>query len=234
MASQNVTKHYNSACDMPNCICPNASVFLWMQRQLLTTNGFPYFMGTVTTVTEVPSGGFDVVINYDDALLPNDPSTGQKLVPDFPSSASAGTVCDPDCNTDCSWVTRMLQVLHAGSSGGVISRSYLVFGQNQDVANGAFDIPRIPFLTGYRLTDVRITCFGYDTNTSAAFLLKVGAVVYASYTGNLSGQKQLAIAHPVIAYDEMPLLQISGLVNGVYGQSAKGLVLELIGIINPP
>lgn len=227
------TKHYEALCDMPSCICVDCEVYLFINRtlDLLTTDGKPYIIGTVISITEVPSGGLDVVISYDDSTLPENPATGETLVVTFPTGAQDGTVCDPACKTGCDWVTLMLSIV--GNAVGVINKEYLIYAFNQHVVDGASYLPRICFPNGFLLTDVRISCTTYDINTTADFTLKIGSTTIASYSGNLSAQKQFTLLQPLMGYDELPDFRIDNLTNGVYGDFAEGLVLELIGVIAP-
>lgn len=227
---QTAEKHYLALCDMPQCMCVGCTVFIFFKDPDLSTDGLPYIMGTVTAIEELTSGGVDVTIQYDDATLP---VTDPEFEVIFPGVAEEGTVCDPDCGGVCDWVTKVKRMIESALPGGLINRHYQLYTSEEDVANGVFLLPRIPFVPGYRLTDVRITCFTYDLNTSATFELKVGASVKANFTGTLAQQRQLAILDSDLDNDELPELHITGLTNNVYGLAAAGLVIELIGIIVP-
>lgn len=231
MALRNVVKHYVSACDMPSCICLDGEVAIPLLPDELTTDGFPYFFGTVTIITENATGGFDVTIQYDDTTLPL--VEGVPLVPVFPAAGEEGNVCDPVCAGPCDWFTLVRRMIDAGGSDGLISRGYQLYEADEDVADGVFLIPRIPFEPGYRMTDLRLTCFTYDINTTGTFTLKVGGVNVAQFIGNLAEQRQMTILVPDLLNDELPELHITGLTNGVYGVAAAGLVIEFIGILIP-
>lgn len=226
--TQQVTKHYEALCDMPRCICPAMPVAMFLKNGLLTTDAKPYIEGVVISVTEDGSGGIDVVISYDDTTMPTEEET---LV--VVSFGDEGTACDPDCLDECSWLSKVLSLQATGSSR-IINRFYQLFGPDEDVTTGVFDIARIPFPTGFRLTDVRLTCYTYDINTTLDVTLQVGADLKAHATGQaLGAQVALTIDAALLPYDGKPVLTIPGLTNGVYGMAAKGLVLELIGIIEP-
>lgn len=228
---QQVVKHYLALCDMPQCMCVDCSVFIFLKAPTLTTDGLPYFMGTVREIEELSSGGVDVTIEYDDATLPL--VEGDPMEVTFPSVSVEGSVCDPDCAGPCDWLTKVQRMMESALPGGLINRHYQVYDPDESAANGVFDLPRIPFVPGYRLTDVRVTCFTYDINTTCTIQLKVGSTVKAQFTGNLAQQRQLTILSTDLANDALPQLHITSLVNGVYGLDAQGLVIELIGIIQP-
>lgn len=230
MSLQTVVKHYADECDMPACICVNGPVVIFLMGELLTTDGHPYFPGTVTVIDILTTGGVDVTIQYDDSTLPIVDAAPLEVI--FPPAAEA-TVCDPDCNDDCDWFNKVRRMLDAEGTGGLLSRWYILYESTADVANGVFEIPRIPFEPGFRITDLRITCFNYDINTTGTFTLKVGATNIAQYVGNLAQQRQLTILVQDLLNDELPELHITGLTNGVYGLAAAGLVLEFKGIIIP-
>lgn len=229
--TETATKHYDALCDMPNCMCVACEVYLFLTRGLVTTTSQPYIIGTVVSITEVPSGGVDVVISYDNSILPDDPDTGETVVITFGTGASDGTACDPDCKSDCAWVDKVIALIGPNSSGGVISRDYQIFGETEEVADTAPQIPKIPFPTGFKVTGVWLTCYAYDPDTTGKFHLLVNTTLYATYEGNLSGVKALTILHDTIPQDAEIVLQITNVVNGVYGAAAKGLVIEFLGVI---
>lgn len=231
MATVAKVKHYASLCDMPQCMCVGCPVKVFLKDDQLTTDGLPYFEGIVTAILELSSGGIDVTIQYQDTTLPV--VDGDPLVVEFSSTSAAGNVCDPDCAGDCDWITKVIRLVQSALPGGLINRHYQLFASGDCVANGSFDIPRIPFVPGYRLTDVRLACFTYDINTTATFQLKKGATVIAEFIGSLAQQRQMTILVPDLLNDELPELHITGLANAVYGLCAEGLVLELIGIKTP-
>lgn len=233
MALHNVVKHYADNCDMPQCMCVACPVFIFLKDDRLTTGGLPYIMGTVVSIEEVSSGGVDVTIQYDDATLPLVGDPAAKLEIEFPSASAEGTACNPDCAGECDWVTKVQRMLESASPVSLLTRHYILFTDEQDVANGSFLLPRIPFVPGLRLSDVRITCFTYDINTSGTFQLKVGATVKAEYVGNLAQQRQFTILGADLLNDVLPEFTISGLTNGVYGLAAAGLVVEIMGIHIP-
>ena len=230
MAIKTAVKHYANQCDMPSCICVDGPVVMFLKNDRLTTDGKPYFPGTVTTITLLTTGGVDVTVQYNDATLPL--VLGVPIEVIFPLAEDA-TVCDPDCADECDWFAKIRRMLDAEGTGGLLNRWYIAFTSAQDVANGVFEIPRIPFEPGFRLTDVRLTCFNYDINTTGTFEVKVGATVIAEFVGNLAQQRQMTILVPDLLNDEMPELHCSGVANGVYGLAAAGLVVEFIGIIIP-
>lgn len=230
MAIKTAVKHYADQCDMPSCICVDGPVVVFLRGDLLTTDGKPYFPGTVTLIDILTTGGVDVTIQYDDSTLPI--VEGEPMEVIFPVSDDA-TVCDPDCAAECDWFTKVRRMLDAEGTGGLLNRWYILYESNEDVANGTFEIPRIPFEPGFRITDLRITCFVYDLNTTGTFTLKVGATNIAQFVGNLAQQRQMTILVTDLLNDELPELHITGLTNGVYGLAAAGLVLEFIGIIVP-
>lgn len=116
MSLETAVKHYEGTCDVPACICLDASVYIFLRRGLLTTDNHPYIMGTVTAISEPLSGGVDVTIQYDNTTLPTDPDTGVKLVVVFDTPAQVGTVCDPDCADECAWLSKV-QALGVGAPG---------------------------------------------------------------------------------------------------------------------
>lgn len=230
MATQIVTKHYADACDMPNCMCEGCDVFLFLRGELLTTDGLPYLMGVVQTITDAASGGIDVVIAFDDTTKPvTDPVFEGSFDPD-----ADPTLCDPDCAEECDWLTKVKRMLDSALPGGLFLLQYVLFDIDVPVANGIFPLPRISNSPGFRLTDVRLTCHEYDINTELTAQLKVGATVKAQYNaGNLAQQRQMTIVSADCLNDVLPELHITGLTNTAYGLSAKGLVLHLYGIKKP-
>lgn len=233
MALHNVVKHYASTCDMPQCMCEGCEVFIFLKDDQLTTSGLPYIMGTVTAIVNASSGGVDVTVQYSDLLLPlvGDPPAKLEII--FPSASIEGTACNPDCAGECDWITKVKRMLESATENTLLQRHYILFNDEQDVANGSFLLPRIPFLPGMRLSDVRLTCFTYDINTTGTFRLKVGSSVKAQFIGNLAQQRQFTILSADLLNDVLPELTITGLTNGVYGQAAVGLVIELMGIHIP-
>lgn len=230
MAIKTAVKHYEAQCDMPSCICVDGPVVMFLKDDRLTTDGKPYLPGTVTVINILTTGGVDVTVQYDDTTLPL--VDGDPILIVFPVSEDA-TACDPDCSDECDWFTKVRRMLDAEGTGGLLNRWYIAYLSNQDVANGSFDIPRIPFEPGFRLTDLRLTCSTYDINTTGTFRIKVGATTVAEFIGNLAQQRQMTILVPDLLNDEMPELHITGVANGVYGLAAAGLVVEFIGIIIP-
>lgn len=230
MALKTAVVHYTADCDMPACMCVDCDVFVHLKGDLLTTDGLPYIMATVVSIIAAASGGIDVTLHYDNATLPVDGSDPIDLV--FGSGEDANA-CDPDCAGNCDWMTKVKRMIESALPGGLINRHYQLYVDGETVENGAFLLPRIPFEPGFRLTDVRITCFVYDINTEGTFQLKVGASVKAEFIGNLAQQRQLTILVPDLANDALPELHITGLTNGVYGLAAEGFVIELIGIVQP-
>lgn len=228
--TQLVTKHYADACDMPACMCVGCDVYLFLRGVLLTTDGLPYLMGEVVSITDAVSGGVDVVISYDDTTVPvTDPEFEGSFDPD-----ADPTLCDPDCAEECDWVTKVKRMMDSALPGGLFLLQYTIYDIDADVANGIFPVPRIPFPAGFRLTDARLTCYEYDINTELTVQLKVGATVKAQYvTGNLAQQRQMTIVSADCLNDALPELHITGLVNTAYGLAAKGLVLHLFGIKTP-
>lgn len=226
---QTVTKHYTEACDMPQCMCEGCDVYLFLRGELLTADGLPFLMGTVVSITDAVSGGIDVAINYSDITAPvTDPEFVGSFAPD-----EDPTLCDPDCAGECDWVTKVKRMLESSLPGGLFLLQYAIYDIDDDVANGIFPIPRIPFVPGFRLTDVRITCHEYDINTLATFRLKVGSTVKAQITQDLRKQRVLTIVSADCLNDVLPELHITGLTNTAYGHAAKGLVLHLFGIKTP-
>lgn len=231
MATKNAVKHYPALCDMPQCMCVDCEVKVFLKGDQLTTDGLPYFEGIVTSIEELSTGGIDVTIQYDDATLPL--VEGDPLEVEFSSTSAAGNVCDPDCAGECDWLTKVIRLIQSALPGGLINRHYQLYASGVEVENGVFPVPRIPFVPGYRLTDVRLTCYLYDINTTGTFRLKRGATVIAEFIGSLAQQRQMTILVDDLLNDELPELHITGLTNGVYGVEAEGLVLELIGIQMP-
>jgi hypothetical protein len=220
-----VTKHYEDLCDMPQCICALAIVAMFLKNDLLTTDGKPYITGEVQSVTETGSGGVDVVIEYDDATMPLDGPYGDPIEVSF---GDEGTACNPDCLMECEWLAKA--ILLVGASTSLINRSYKILEPGAPVVDGAFDIPRIPFASGLLVAGCSLSCFEYDIDTEADFVVSVGAQVVAIGSGNLASQLQLALVSPLIAFDAKPVLTITNLVNNGYSAVAEGLVLEFTGI----
>jgi hypothetical protein len=227
MALRQSTKTYLDACDVPTCMCADAEVVFFLKDDLLTLSGKAYVDGTVVSVTELSTGAVQVVIQYDDADLPD--VDGEKLEVIFPGVVAEGTVCDPDCAGECSWVKKVFSVLSSIGQGGIINRPYLIYPFSENVIDGQFELPRIPFPTGYRLTSVRLTCRTYDINTTTTVELRIGSTVYAQFIGDLREQRAMNILIPVLPYDQMPELHLNGTVSSIYLLAAKGLVLEMIG-----
>lgn len=223
-------KHYDKLCDMPACMCVGCPVYIFLRGGLNTTDGLPYLMGTVQSIVDVVTGGVDVTITYDDTTAPaSDPAFEMTFSPDEDPS-----VCDPDCAGECDWLTKVKRMMESSLNGGSFLLQYAIYDIDADVANGIFPVPRIPLDPGFRLTDVRLTCYEYDINTELTAQLKVGATVKAQYNaGNLAMQRQLTIVDADCLNDELPELHITGLLNTAYGLSAKGLVLHLQGIQVP-
>lgn len=231
MALQTAVKHYLALCDMPQCMCAPCPVYIFLKDPELTTDGLPYFMGNVTLIDALASGGVDVTISYDDATLPLDGADPIEVI--FPGVAEVGTVCDPDCAGPCDWVTKVTRMLESALPGGLQHLQYRMYDVDEDVANGVFPLPRIAYQPGFRMTSVRITCHLYDINTTLTVELKVGATVHATFTGNLAMQRGLTIIDVDLDNDELPELHITGLANGVYGLAAAGFVIDIFGIVKP-
>lgn len=227
MALHTVTKHYASPCDKPDCICEDAEVAFFFRGDTLTTDGKAFVVGTVSTVTELSTGGVDVVIAYSDTTLPAE----FELVLD--EGLTLGTVCDPDCYSDCSWVKKVEKMIGAGQNPAIISRPHVVYMNDEHVVNNVFDLPRIPFDEGMRLTAVKITCARYDANTTLVATLKVGSTTIAAFTGSLAQMRGLAIAVNDLTADQKPTLHLSSVSSTIYEDGALGLVLELIGVLIP-
>ena len=220
---QTIVFHYTSPCVIPDCMCVGADVALMLKGTSLTEDGKPYVRGTITIIEQTGTNAYDVTIEYDESTL-------GELVPSF---GVEGTCCDPVCITECSWLWSVMRLLESATGASMVNRHYTLYDSSQWVADGVFDVPRIPFATGYRLSAVHLTCFRYDENTIITAELRVGSTLIASYTGPLDAQAVLEIDVTDIAYDEMPVLTISGTDSSVYEEAALGLVLELIGIIIP-
>lgn len=226
-----VTKHYADPCDKPRCLCDTTDVYLFLRDGRETTEATPkpYLNGTITECVDLGVGGIDVRISVDDTIMPLDDEDAP-IVPLFDDGSDDGTLCDPLCAEECDWMSLVLRMIEwAGRA--IVNRHYQLYNPDEPVENGVFLVPRIPFDPSYHLVDVRITCYVYDVNTTGTFQVKVGSTVIAQFTGNLANQRQLSILVPDLLNDELPELHITGLTNGVYGLSAKGLVLEFIGTV---
>lgn len=221
--TQTIIFHYSSVCEIPACMCVDAEVALMLRGTALTEDGKAYIAGTITAIDETATNAYDITIEYDDATL-------GELVPVF---GVDGNVCDPICITECSWLWAVIRVSETVNNPPLINRHYTLYNSAQWVEDGTFDVPRIPFATGYRLSAVHLTCTTYDENTEIVAELRVGSTLIASYTGNLAAQVEMTIAVTDLDYDELPVLTISGTTNAIYEEAAKGLVLELLGIIIP-
>jgi hypothetical protein len=227
MALQIITKHYANPCDKPDCICEDAEVALFFRGETLTTDGKAFFVGTISTVTALTTGGVDVVIAYDDATLP------AEFTVILDDGLDLGTVCDPDCYSEGSWVWKTSKMIGAGQNPAIISRPHVIYLNTQHVANNVFDLPRIPFSQGMRLTSVKITCNRYDANTTLVAKLKLGSTVIAQFTGSLAQMRAMTISVTDLVADVKPTLHIESVASTIYDDSSLGLVLELIGILIP-
>ena len=227
MALHIITKHYASPCSKPDCICVDADVVFFIRGNTLATDGKPYILGMVTSVTALTTGGVDVVISYDDGSLPVD------FEMTLDDGVDQGTVCDPDCFNEGSWLWKVNKLIGAGQNPAIINRAHPVYLNTQHVVNNTFDLARIPFDQGLRLTALKITCARYDVNTTLTATLKVGSTVIGSYTGNLAHMRGLTIAATDLAPDAKPTLYISDVASTIYDDGALGLVLEMIGILVP-
>lgn len=220
---------YDEVCNMPECMCANCPIFIFLRNGALTSDGKPYIIGTITLINQLSTGGIEITFTYDDATLP--------VVGEDPIEITFGvdgTACDPDCGSDCSWLVKMLAVLDTAAISGLQNRHYILFPEGEPVEDGTFQLPRIPFSPGgLRLTTVRITCFDYNANTQGTFNLKVGATIIASFTGTLAEQRVLALVPGLetIAYDAKPVLECIDVEQVVYEAFALGLVVELIGVL---
>ncbi len=227
MALKTITKHYANPCDKLDCICEGADVALFLAGDVLTTAGKAYVAGIVSSVTALSTGGIDVVIAYDDAPLPVDFEVS------FTVGSTEGTVYDPDCLTPGSWLWKTEKLFGAGQNPAIINRAHPVYLNDEHVADNTFDLARIPFGEGMRLTAVKLTCARYDANTTLTATLKVGSTVIASYTGTLARIRAMEIAVNDLLEDEKPTLYVTDVESVIYSDGALGLVLELIGILVP-
>lgn len=217
---------------MPQCMCVDCDILIFLRNGALTSDGKPYIVGHVTQVLQLSSGGIQVTFTYDDATLPTE-EIDEEDVPIEISFGEDGTACDPDCFTDCSWASKVLSLLENATIAGLQNRHYILYQDDEPVADGSFNLPRIPFTPGFRLTSVRITCFTYNANTEGTFNLKVGATTIASFEGTLEEQRVLVLVPglELIAYDAMPVLECVDVAQTVYEAFALGLVIELIGVL---
>jgi hypothetical protein len=229
MALRQSTKTYLDACDVPTCMCADAEVVFFLKDDLLTLSGKAYVDGTVVSVTELSTGAVQVVIQYDDADLPD--VDGEKLEVIFPGVVAEGTVCDPDCAGECSWVKKAKAL--GSESEPVFYLERQIYGASNWVADGQFSTPRIALTPGLRLTAVRLTCHQYDAGTSLTLNLKVGATIHAQYVGNLSAQKGATILVADLPNDVLPEVEITGVTYANYATAAKGLIVTMIGTTMP-
>jgi hypothetical protein len=231
MALQQSTITYSEVCLMPACICEDADVVFFLQGGLLTTAGLPYLAGTVVLVTQLSTGAVEVVIQYDDATLPE--VDGETLQVIFPGAAVTGTVCAPDCAGDCDWMGKVLAVQEAADPQTQYLLERQIYAPANWVANGTFVTPRMTLSPGMRLSAVKITCDTYDSGTTLTINLKVGATVVAQYVGNLSAQKSATILVNDILNDQKPTVEITGTAYVNYATAAKGLIVTLLGVTTP-
>jgi hypothetical protein len=119
------------------------------------------------------------------------------------------------------------------SAPGLIARSFTIYEDAEWVEDGTFDLKRIPLDPGYRVTSAKLTCNRYDNDTDVTVRLKVGSTIHAEFIGDLGSIATMNIIDRDLDLDVLPRLEISGTTNAVYLDGAKGLVLELMGIIVP-
>ncbi len=226
MASRTVVKHFIEACDLPSCLTNGSTATVFFKDGRLTTDVKPFIDGTITAITQTSSGGYDVSFTYNDATMP--------FVIMFPTGSAAGNSCDPDCLTECSWVWKMRKSIPQSLIPlNLLVRAYQLYSFDAWVANGTFDLPRIPFDEGFRMTEVKLTCFTYDPSTTATIELKVDGVTIASFSGSLLHCRGMNIAIRDIAHDKMPMVVITNVTSAVYDDAALGLVIEIVGTLIP-
>lgn len=213
-------------------MCQGCPIFLFLRDDLLTSEGKPYIIGTITLIEQLSTGAVEVTFTYDDSTLPTE-GEGEDEAPIEITFGEDGTVCDPDCGVECSWMAKVLSLINSATVSGLQNRHYILYAENQNVENGVFSIPRIPFPTGLQLTSVKLSCFTYNENTQGNFQIKVDGVGIAAFSGTLAEQRAMTVAPglEIIDYDKMPILECTDVEQVVYGEFALGLVLELIGVI---
>lgn len=227
MALKQSTKTYLSTCEVPTCMCAGEDVFIFLKDDLLTLDGKPYIDGEVISVTELSTGAVNVVIQYDDTNLPE--VEGEKLEIVFPGVVTEGTVCNPDCAGECSWIWKAKLLGEDGQTLFHLERQ--IYGGSNWVADGNFKTPRIALTPGLKLTAVKITCMEYDAGTTLTLNVMVGSTIHAQYVGNLSAQKTATILVADLPNDVLPEVVITGTAYSNYATAAKGLIVTFIGIL---
>lgn len=226
MATRTSTYHVEDLCDLPSCIQEDAQVLIFLMDGDLTTDGKAYFNATVVEVDQLSTGGVDVTVSYEDSTLPNDLQGEDGLT-------IGEDVCTPDCAGDCDWAGKMINTIESSATSNLITRSMVIYEDAEWVEDGTFDLKRIPLDPGYRITSAKLTCNRYDNDTDVTVRLKVGGTIHAEYIGDLGSIATMSIIDSDLDLDVLPRLEISGTTNAVYLDGAKGLVLELMGLIVP-
>ncbi len=228
MATKNVIKHYTTDCDLPRCMCVDQPVRVFFKDGVITTDAKPYIDGTVTALTQRSDSGWDLTFTYSDTTAP----TGFTMV--FPTASAPGNVCDPDCFGECDWLWKVQQMIDAAPLGvPLMDRAYQIYLPDQWVENGVFDLPRIPFDEGFRVSEIKLTCGRYDPNTTTTIVLTIDGTTYASFSGSLNHARGMNIAHTDMLHDKQPVLTITGTTSAVYADAALGLVIEIVGMLIP-
>lgn len=223
MALQTVTKTYANVCSKPDCIQEGATVAFFFRDDALGPGNLPYIEGQVTSVVENAAGAIDVIFSYNDTYMPD----GVELTLDLPGNP--GTVCDPDCFTEGSWLWKVAKFQERSLNPSIISRPQAVYAPDEHVVNNTFHLARIPFVDGLRLQAIKLTCDRYDANTTITATLKIGLTSIATFTGTLASIRGMTLLATDLAYDQLPVLQLTSVSSVIYADGALGLVVEMIG-----
>ena len=225
MATQTVTKHYANICAKPDCIVEGAAVIFFFRNDALSPGNLPYIEGLVTLVVETATGAIDATFSYDDADLPD----GVDMILDDPDTV--GTVCDPDCFGEGSWLWKVQKLTDRDVNPSIINRSQTIYAPDEHVVNNTFNLARIPYTGGLRLSAIRLTCDRYDTNTTIAATIKVGATSIATFTGTLASIRGMTLLVTDLTLDQKPVLELTSVSSVIYADGALGLVVEMIGAL---
>lgn len=227
MAQRTGTFTYDDVCEMPACICDGCYLYIFLRNNLLTSDSLPFTRAVVSEIEQLSTGGVEVTFIYNDEKFP--------LIEGSPAEMTfgeEGNFCDPDCGSECSWMDKVLRLIENSGLTGLVDRHYIVFADDEEVVSGSFKLPRIPFVTGFRLSDIRVSCFTYNANTHGTIRITVNGTIIAELEDvDFSEQMQIPILSgmTLIAYDQMPVLQLVDVEQTVYGAFAYGLVVELHG-----
>lgn len=228
MATQALTYTFASLCDKPACMCEGSTVWMFLRGTTLMTDGKPAVEGQVASIVQNEDGSVAVEITYNDSTLPE----GFTVI--APTTDDDGTVCPPDCISECSWLWKAKKLVSSGSETSILNRTYQLAESDEHIADGTWDLPRIPFDRGLRLSDVKLTCSRYDEHTSATITVKLNEAIVASYSGILGAAQSLHIFIQDLDLDDQLQVIISNTAADVYEDGALGPVIELVGVLPAP